>query len=123
MKKKSEKNREKINFEKHRLVEELHALVRRNFPRRRVIVRGYDDLWQADIVEMRPYSSFNRGHHCILTHRCVEQVHVGRSRARVEMRRLMLIRASGRYSKNLQTDMGKEFYNADMQKNLEKTQC
>jgi len=67
MKKKSEKNREKINSEKHRLVEELHALVRRNFPRRRVIVRGYDDLWQADIVEMCPYSSFNRGHHCILT--------------------------------------------------------
>ncbi|KYM90759.1 hypothetical protein ALC53_01753, partial [Atta colombica] len=47
---------------------ELHAPARRNFPRRRVIVRGYD-LWQTDIVEMRPYSSFNRGHR-----RYVEQV-------------------------------------------------
>ena len=32
-----------------------------------VIVRGYDDLWQADIVEMRLFSGFNRGHHYILT--------------------------------------------------------
>ena len=66
MKKKSDEKREKISFEKRRLVEELHAPARRNFPRRRVIVRGYDDLWQADIVEMRPYSSFNRDHHYIL---------------------------------------------------------
>jgi len=28
---------------------------------------GYDDLWQADIVKMRPYSGFNRGHYYILT--------------------------------------------------------
>ncbi|XP_020296359.1 uncharacterized protein LOC109861215 [Pseudomyrmex gracilis] len=53
--------------EKQRLVEELHAPARRNFPRRRVIVRKYDDLWQADVVEMRPYSRLNRGYHYILT--------------------------------------------------------
>ncbi|KYQ52413.1 hypothetical protein ALC60_08471 [Trachymyrmex zeteki] len=46
-----------LSSERRRLVGELHAPVRRNFPRRRVIVRGYDDLWQADIVELRPYSS------------------------------------------------------------------
>ncbi|XP_071629504.1 uncharacterized protein [Temnothorax longispinosus] len=55
------------NIEKRRLVDELHAPARRNFPRRHVIVRGYDDLWQADIVEMRPYSRFNGGYHYILT--------------------------------------------------------
>ncbi|XP_011062614.1 PREDICTED: uncharacterized protein LOC105150926 [Acromyrmex echinatior] len=66
MKKKSEKKRETISSERHRLVEELHAPARRNFPRMRVIVRRYDDLWQADVVEMRPYSGFNRGHHYIL---------------------------------------------------------
>ncbi|XP_053980770.1 uncharacterized protein LOC128877467 [Hylaeus volcanicus] len=53
--------------EKRRLVEELHALARRNFPRRRVIVHGYDELWQADVVEMRPYAWYNRGFHYILT--------------------------------------------------------
>ncbi|XP_039311306.1 uncharacterized protein LOC120359072 [Solenopsis invicta] len=55
------------NSEKQLLVEELHAPARRNFPRRHVIVRGYDDLWQADVVEMRPYMRFNRGYHYILT--------------------------------------------------------
>ncbi|KAL6418424.1 hypothetical protein ACFW04_014189 [Cataglyphis niger] len=48
-------------------MEELHAPARRNFPRRRVAVRGYDDLWQADVVEMRPYARLNKGHNYILT--------------------------------------------------------
>ncbi|XP_020297547.1 uncharacterized protein LOC109862061 [Pseudomyrmex gracilis] len=56
-----------VTIKKQHLVEELHAPARRNFPRRRVIVREYDDLWQADVVEMRPYSRFNKGYHYILT--------------------------------------------------------
>ena len=40
---------------------------RRNFPRRYVTVHGYDDLWQTNVVEMRPYMRFNRGYHYILT--------------------------------------------------------
>ena len=55
----------KVSVERCRLVEELHTSARRNFPRRRVIVRGYDDVWQLDIIEMRPFSNFNRGHHYI----------------------------------------------------------
>ena len=38
------------SLEKRILVDELHAPARRNFKRRRVVVKGYDDLWQADIV-------------------------------------------------------------------------
>ncbi|XP_011707067.1 PREDICTED: uncharacterized protein LOC105462244, partial [Wasmannia auropunctata] len=57
----------KKSLEKQQLIEELHAPARRNFPRRRVIICGYDDLWQADVVEMRPYTRFNRGYHYILT--------------------------------------------------------
>ncbi|KMQ82264.1 maverick integrase, partial [Lasius niger] len=57
----------KNTSEKQQLVEELHAPVRKNFPRRRVIVRGYDNLWQADVVETRPYARFNKGHNYILT--------------------------------------------------------
>jgi len=55
-----------VSIEKRRLVEELHAPKRKNFPRKRVIIRRYDDLWQADIVEMHPYSRFNKGYHYIL---------------------------------------------------------
>jgi len=64
MKKRCSEKR-KISPERRRIVEELHAPARRNFPRRRVIVRGYDDLWEVDIVEMRPYSGFNRGRYYI----------------------------------------------------------
>jgi len=32
-----------------------------------VIVRGYNDLWQADIVKMHLYSRFNKCYHYILT--------------------------------------------------------
>jgi len=56
-----------VSAEKRRFVEELHAPARKNFPRRHVIVRGYDNLWQADTVEMHSYSRFNKGYHYILT--------------------------------------------------------
>jgi len=56
-----------MSIEKRKLVDELHAPARKNFPRRRVIVRGYDDLWQADLVEMHPYARVNKGYNYILT--------------------------------------------------------
>ena len=31
------------------------------------IVCGCDDLWQTDVVEMHPYTRFNRSYHYILT--------------------------------------------------------
>jgi len=115
----------KISTERHRSVEELHALTRRNFPRRRLIVRGYD-LWQADIIEMRPYLGFNRGHHYILTvidmlskyAWAVPLKNKGGSETADAI--VEIIRASERCPKNLQTDMGKEFYNTDVQKILKK---
>lgn len=43
------------------VVEELHKPARRNYPRRNVIVRGLDETWQADLVEMIPYARDNKG--------------------------------------------------------------
>lgn len=117
----------KINSsEKRRLVEELHAPARRNFPRRRVIVRGYDDLWQADVVEMRPYTRFNGGYHYILTVIDVLSKHAWavplktKSGSDVTTAIATIIRDDGRCPKNLQTDRGKEFYNGNVQKLLKK---
>ncbi|XP_067209967.1 uncharacterized protein [Linepithema humile] len=56
-----------ISLEKRLLVNELHAPARRNFKRRFVVVKEYDDLWQADVVEMRSYSRFNSGYKYILS--------------------------------------------------------
>jgi len=113
-----------VSVEKRRLVEELHAPARKNFPRRHVIVRGYDDLWQADIVETRPYSRFNSGYHYILTIINVLSKYAWavplKSKSGSETAIAEIIRKSSRHLKNLQTDMEKEFYNADMQRFVKK---
>lgn len=49
------------------VVEELHKPARRNYPRRKVSVRGLDETWQADLVEMIPYARDNKGHRYMLT--------------------------------------------------------
>ena len=75
---------------------------------------------------MRPYSSFNKGYYYILTviDACSKYAWAvplkskgGRETADAIAE---IIRESGRCPKNLQTDMGKEFYNADVQKLVKK---
>ena len=116
----------KNTSEKEQLVEELHAPARKNFPRRRVIVRGYDDLWQADVVEMRPYARFNKGHNYILTVIDVLSKYAWavplKSKSGNEMSETIakIIRDDKRCPKNFQTDRGKEFYNANVQKLMKK---
>ncbi|XP_068991481.1 uncharacterized protein [Neodiprion pinetum] len=46
---------------------ELHRQARRNYPRRFVDVRGLDETWQADLVDMTAYSSHNKGYKYLLT--------------------------------------------------------
>ncbi|KAL4091127.1 hypothetical protein QTP88_025865 [Uroleucon formosanum] len=46
---------------------ELHKPARKNYTRRRVNVYGKNDLWQADLVEMIPYSKKNKGYKYFLT--------------------------------------------------------
>ncbi|XP_018308522.1 uncharacterized protein [Mycetomoellerius zeteki] len=112
--------------EKRSLVDELHSAARRNFPRRRVIVHRYDDLWQADVVEMRPYTRCNRGYHYILTVIDVLSKHAWavplKAKSGNEVTKVIakIIRDDGRCPKNLQTNRGKEFYNSNVQKLLKK---
>ena len=113
-----------MSAEKRRLVEELHAPARKNFPRR-VVVRGYDDLWQADVVEMRPYSRQNAGHNYILTVIDVLSKYAWaiplRSKSGKEVATALrkIFREDARCPRNLQTDKGKEFYNADVREILD----
>ncbi|KAL7295117.1 hypothetical protein TKK_0011584 [Trichogramma kaykai] len=46
---------------------ELHRPGRRNYPRRKFNVRGIDETWQADLVEMLPYEQENKGYKYLLT--------------------------------------------------------
>jgi len=40
----------------------LHRPVRRNFQRRRIIVSGIDDQWEADLIDLSKLKKFNNGH-------------------------------------------------------------
>ncbi|KAE9542416.1 hypothetical protein AGLY_003277 [Aphis glycines] len=48
------------------VTEELHGPARKIFPRRSVVTRFKDDLWQADLIDMQPYSRQNNGFKFIL---------------------------------------------------------
>ena len=72
-------------------------------------------MWQADIVEMRTYSSFNRDYHYILTVIDVLSKYGWtvplKSKGESETANAIaeIVRESERCPKNLQMNMGKEF--------------
>ena len=43
------------------LAEELHKPITRKFTKRRVFVKGVDEIWAADLVEMGRFSDWNKG--------------------------------------------------------------
>jgi len=45
----------------------LHYPIRKTFSRNRILVRGIDDQWEADLVDMREYTKQNNNHNFILT--------------------------------------------------------
>lgn len=113
-----------MSKEKTHLVEELHAPARRIFPRRRVLVHGFDDLWQADLVDMQPHARINGGHKYILTVIDVLSKYAWglplKTKSGGEVANAFRRIFRHRCPKNLQTDQGKEFYNSDVQKLLTK---
>lgn len=46
---------------KHIIIEEHYKPARLNFLRRATIIKGFDDLWRADLIDMQKYSNFNKG--------------------------------------------------------------
>ena len=49
-----------------KLADELHKPIRRNFPKRRVIVHNVDDIWCSDLVHMQKLSKWNKGYKYLL---------------------------------------------------------
>lgn len=100
------------------VVNELHKPARKKFPRRRTIIKGLDDLWQIDLAEMRPYSKQNSGHNYILVVIDVFSKMLwtrplkDKTANMVESAVKHVFKSSGRKPQNLQSDNGKEFYNA-----------
>ena len=107
------------------LADELHKPVRRNFRKRRVIVKGIDDIWCSDLVEMQKFAKWNKGYRYLLMvldvfskygwivplkNKKGESVEVGFKKIFTE----------GRVPKKLWVDKGSEYYNTHV-KNLMKS--
>lgn len=104
------------------IVNELHKQVRKNFERRKVILKGIDDLWQADLVEMCSLAQSNDGYKYILMvidcfskyAWCIPLKNKTSLLVTQAMENILL--KSQRKPKHLQTDFGTEFYNKEFKK-------
>lgn len=110
---------------KQNVVDEIHKGARRNFPRRSVIIKGIDDLWQSDLIDIQKYQKVNKGYKFILVvidaFSKYAWVAPLKTKTKTEVclafEKILKI---GRRPKNLQTDMGTEFYNDIFQKLMNK---
>lgn len=110
---------------KRGIVNELHKNVQRNFKRRRVILKGLNDLFQADLVEMIPYAKENGGYKYILTvidafSKRAWAVPVKSKSGNDVTTAMSIVFQNKTIPKNLQTDNGKEFYNKEFSSLMKK---
>ena len=103
------------------VVDELHKPARRNYLRRKYDIRGMDETWQADLVEMQSYARENKGYRYMLTvidifSKYSWAIPVKKKTGEdVTAAMKSVLRESGRVPKNLHTDRGNEFYNKNFQ--------
>lgn len=101
---------------KNSVVNEIHKNARVNFPRRHVVMRDIDDLWQADLIDMKSLSKQNSGYKYILviidTFSKYAWAFPLKFKNKDQVSKAFeSILKKGRIPKNLQTDFGTEFYN------------
>lgn len=111
------------------VAEELHRPARRNYTRRPTVVKGFKDLFQADLVEMQPYAKDNLNHRYMLTVIDVFSKYAWakplKDKSAITVTNAMkniLDCKDGHIFKPpryLQTDQGKEFYNSTFKAMLE----
>lgn len=98
------------------VVHEIHKNARVNFPRRSVVLKGIDDLWQADLIDMQAISSANNGYkYILLIIDCFSKyawaIPLKQKKKELVSTAFESLLKEGRIPKNLQTDLGTEFYN------------
>lgn len=108
---------------KQKIVEELHRSARRNFPRRRYVMRGINDTFQADLIEMIPWANQNNGYRYILIVMDVfsklawAKPLKNKTGAEVTRAMMAIFNENPQHiPRNMHTDEGKEFYNSQFQR-------
>lgn len=103
------------------VVNEIHKNARFNFPRRHVILKDIDDLWQADLMDMQSLSKKNKNFKFVLVvidcfSKFAWVVRLKNKTKEIVSEAFGNILKCGRIPKNLQTDLGTEFYNCKFKK-------
>lgn len=99
------------------IVDELYKPARKNFNRRRTIVKCIDDIWQLDLAEFPQHARENKGCKFILVViDCFSKflwTRALKSKSADDVSKAMadVLRESGRHPAHLQSDQGKEFFN------------
>ena len=101
------------------LAEELHKPIIRKFTKRRVVVKGVDEIWAADLVEMGRFSDWNKEIKYLLMvidvfskFGWIEPLQ--NKKGETVAAAFEKIFKSGRQPRLLWTDKGKEFYNKNV---------
>ncbi|XP_015120055.1 uncharacterized protein LOC107043201 [Diachasma alloeum] len=110
-----------MDDKKATVVEELHRPARRNYARRRVEVRGVDETWQADLVDMSAYAHENGGYKYLLTvidifSKYAWTVPTKTRNGKDVSSAMASVLEQGRVPQKLHVDRGKEFYNSEFKK-------
>lgn len=100
----------------------LHRPLRRKFPRLHYNVTNIDDVWEADLIELRNLKSYNDGYSYLLViidvlskFVWVEPIKDKTSASVKDAFQRVLARSEGRVPVYLQTDKGKEFIGRTLQ--------
>jgi hypothetical protein len=102
------------------IADELHRPARKNYPRRKVTLKGLNDLYQADLVEMQPYSKANNGYKYIMTMiNCLSKFAFAvplKTKSGEEVAKALEPILAKHKMKNFQTDQGTEWFNKHVNK-------
>lgn len=104
---------------KSQIIAEIHKPVRRNYKRRKVILKGISDLFQSDLCVLANYARYNKGYKYILiVIDCFSKflwTRALKTKSATEVRDAILDIFSSEkpkfLPKNFQTDQGTEYYN------------
>lgn len=104
---------------KETLINEIHRQARKNYERRKFIQKGILDTWQIDLVEMIPYSVYNKGFKYMLTVIDVFSKYAFalpiKTKTGLEIckafRHIVKLNKN-KTPKNVQSDQGREFFNS-----------
>lgn len=106
------------------IAEELHKAARKKYPRRRVTLKGINDLYQADLVEMQSFAKVNKGFRYIMTIiNCFTKFAFAiplKDKTGTGVAKALEPVFAKHKMKNFQTDDGKEWFNSHVAKLVKK---